>query len=352
MKIINASQIKDLLFFAVILVLAILTFFIFKPFLGIIVIGLVLVELCNPLYYFILKRIKSKSLASAISTIIILLLVITPISLVILSAGNEAFTLKDTIQKYITDNQLFANNGIEITNRLNLFLHKLSVNYEINDINYEQIILSFMSKVIGTASSVINLLKNTINIIIEITLLIYTLFYLFKEHGNLRFAFKQISPLDDDMDELFINKFNLISKSIIKGSLIVGLVQGISGGVAFWLLGIDAPIFWTLMMTLLSILPLGSGFIWAPAALILILTGSVTKGILLLLWGTIFITNIDNYLRAKTLGKDTSIHPLVSFFSIIGGIQLFGILGLIYGPLIVILFLALYQAYKQKYNLK
>lgn len=342
------THLKELFFFFLLIALAAISFFIFKPFLGIIVISIVLVEIFSPIYYFLLKKIKNVDIAATLSTLFVIIVVIIPMIFILLIATNQALSLKDSLQAYITDNHLLENNGAELTNRINDFLASLRINFEFEAVDYKGAILNLAGSIVGSASTVVGFLKDIVNVIIAATFLIYTLIYIFKEHGNLRSTFKKFSPLDNELDNLFIEKFNAISTSVVKGTLVVGAVQGIAGGIMFWILGINAPLFWTLVMIFLSTVPLGSGFVWIPASIILLVSGQPVKAIILFLWGILVISSIDNFLRPKLLEKDAKLHPLVSFFSVLGGIRLFGILGIIYGPLMVILFLALYEAYRHK----
>lgn len=341
-------HVKELFFFFLLVALAIVSFLIFKPFLGIIVISIVLVELFSPVYYFFLKKIKNKDIAATLSTIFVIVIVIIPVVFILLIATNQALSIKDSLQTYITENRLLEDSGKELTNRINDILASLKINFKFEVVDYKGAVLNLAGNIVGSASTIVSFLRDVVNVVIATTFLIYTLIYIFKEHGNLRATFKAFSPLDDTLDNLFIEKFNAISTSVAKGTLVVGAAQGISGGIMFWILGIDAPLFWTLVMIFLSIVPLGSGFVWIPASIILFVSGQPIHAIILFLWGILVISSIDNFLRPKLLEKDVKLHPLISFFSILGGIKLFGILGIMYGPLIVILFLALYEAYKYK----
>lgn len=344
------AHIKDLFFFVAIITLAILSFLMIKPFLGIIVVSLVLVEIFSPVYYWLLRKVKNTDIAAILSTLFVVIAVIIPLLFIFLVATNQALSIKDSVQTYITENNLFENNGAELTNRLNTFLASIKINFRFEGVDYKGAIIDVASNIVGSASTIVGFLKDLVGIIIAATFLIYTLIYLFKEHGNLRGTFIKLSPLDNELDKLFIDKFNSIAKSIVKGSIVIGAVQGIAGGLMFWILGIEAPLFWTLVMIFLATVPLGSGFIWGPASVILFISGQPVQGIILFLWGLLVISSIDNFLRPKLLEKDIQLHPLVSFFSILGGIQLFGPLGIIYGPLIVILFLSLYEVYRHKYK--
>lgn len=343
-------HLKDLLFFFAIIVLALVSFLIVKPFLGIIVISLVLVELLNPVYYFLEKKLKRPVIAALLSTVVVFLIIIIPLVLIGLIATNQAISAKDDLSNYIQENRLLENNGQEITNQINNSLNQLGLDINIDSIDYSQIFDRLSGELTTTASSFISLLKNFISLAFQTIFLFYTVFYIFKEHGNLRKTFNDFSPLAKELNDIFIERFTSITKSIIKGNFLIGLVVGIAGGLIFWVLGIGAPLFWGLIIAMLAIIPLGGGIVWVPFSILLVLTGNTPKGIILFLYGTFFMGSLDDILRPLLLEKDAKVHPLILFFSIIGGIELFGVFGLIYGPLIVALFLSLYDVYRHKYK--
>ena len=135
---------------------------------------------------------------------------------------------------------------------------------------------------------------------------------------------------------------------MLKGDLVVAVVQGILGGLIFWVLGIGTPILWGALMAVLSLLPvLGTGLVWAPAAIYLLLTGSVWKGIVLLAFGTLVISTIDNVLRPVLVGTDVKMPSYVVLVSSLGGIAIFGINGFVIGPLLAALFLTAWEMYLQ-----
>ena len=161
----------------------------------------------------------------------------------------------------------------------------------------------------------------------------------------------RMSPLRDDHDRMLMKRFVSISRATIKGTMLVGVVQGILGGLAFWIVGIPSPFVWGLSMTFFSIIPMiGSGIIWFPAGIILLLLGNIWQGLFVLGVGMGVVSTIDNILRPKLVGRDTHMHPLLVFFATLGGISLFGLLGFIIGPIIVALFLALAEIYTTEFQ--
>jgi len=134
----------------------------------------------------------------------------------------------------------------------------------------------------------------------------------------------------------------------IYGGILIAAIQGVLGGLSFWILGISSPVFWGTAMALLSFIPLGgTAFIWAPASLLFFIQGAFLKGLVLLGIGVFVISMVDNFLRPLFVGVRTNIHPLLLLFAVLGGIQVFGMIGLVAGPLIASLCITLIGIYIQ-----
>ena len=140
-----------------------------------------------------------------------------------------------------------------------------------------------------------------------------------------------------------------MTRATLKGSLLVGLVQGALGGLMFWILGIRAPFFWGVIMAMLSLLPLvGPAIVWAPAAIILMATGSVTKGIILVIGGVLAVGTVDNILRPLLVGRETRMPDYMILLSTLGGLSVFGMAGFVAGPVIAALFLSVWDMFAQE----
>ena len=143
-----------------------------------------------------------------------------------------------------------------------------------------------------------------------------------------------------------LEKFVSVSRATLKGTILIGAAQGVLGGVAFWAVGLDGAIFWGTVMTVLSIIPgVGSALIWVPAAIILITTGEVWRGIALAAFCALVVGSVDNMLRPRLVGQDTKMHELLIFFSTLGGLLLFGAMGFILGPILAALFVTAWEMF-------
>jgi predicted PurR-regulated permease PerM len=158
-------------------------------------------------------------------------------------------------------------------------------------------------------------------------------------------------PLHSDEKELLKDRFLSITRATIKGTLVIGVIQGTMAGLAFYFTGIPNAAFWGVLMVVLSILPLiGSALIWVPACLILFATGAVTKAIALGLFCALIVGSVDNVLRPWLVGRDTKLHDLVILFSTLGGIVVIGPLGFIIGPVLAGLFVTSWQIFGIAYR--
>ncbi|MGB3222967.1 MAG: AI-2E family transporter, partial [Desulforhopalus sp.] len=174
----------------------------------------------------------------------------------------------------------------------------------------------------------------------------YVMFY-FLTMGNLlleKILF--FLPLDDFNERLLLNRFTSVTRATIKGTLIIGIMQGTICGIAFAIAGIEGPVFWGSVMAVMSIIPaFGTAIIWFPALVILGLTGNFVGVIVLLVLCGLIAGNLDNIVRPRLVGKDTEMHDLFVLFGTLGGISMFGLLGIIIGPIVAALFITIWEIY-------
>lgn len=191
------------------------------------------------------------------------------------------------------------------------------------------------------AAQAINFGQNTIRLLIGFFVMIYVLFFLLRDGRAIMRGVAAAIPLRANYQSELAKHFVLTIRAVVKGSLVVALVQGALGGLIFWFLGIRAPLVWGLGMAVLSLLPVvGTGMIWVPVAAYLIFNGSIWQGILLLAYGVLAIQMADNLLRPILVGKGAQIPDYVVLVTMLGGIAVFGVNGFVFGPVIAALFLA------------
>lgn len=192
---------------------------------------------------------------------------------------------------------------------------------------------------------------STMNFIFLFFVMLYTMFFFIKEGDAMLARIMRFLPLTDNVKQRLLERFTTVARATIKGTVVIGFIQGGLAGLAFWAVGIDSAVFWGAIMTVLSIIPaVGSALVWVPAVIILFLAGHIAKAVGLLLFCSLLVGSIDNLLRPWLVGRDTELHELLIFFGTLGGISLFGIIGFIIGPIIAALFVTLWDIYAETFS--
>ncbi|MBD3300719.1 MAG: AI-2E family transporter [Candidatus Moranbacteria bacterium] len=330
---------------ALIILVGIEVWLIFKPFVLAIFIAFLLSRFFKPWYEYLKEKFKGRSsLASIVTCIVIFIILVVPIVIAASLVVNEAISINQTIEENNWQEKI--NKFLE-TPRIEALTGKyVNINFESKEfVGFLKNASNFVVK------ALINISSGTFNFFTMIFFMFFTLYYLFKDGDRILKRVMKLSPLKDKQEKILIKKFISISKATIKGSLVVAVIQGVILGILFAFTQVPSPAFWGFITIPLALIPLiGAFLIWLPAAVIKILFGHYIQGIVIIIVGTVIISNIDNLLRAKLVGNETKLHQLLVFFSTIGGIGLFGPLGFIIGPVLVVLFKSLMEIYEIEFK--
>jgi len=354
----QALELKTLVFLILMVVISILTFNVFSRYLNIIIVSLVIVQVFHPLFRFLRDKLKSTGIATFLSVLSVLMLLIIPLTLILILIVTE-------VRGLASSNLIFANiTNLEgsinnLINGVNEFLRQYNIELTITQINLTEII-SNLDQSAFIQGQLIPLVRDIASlsgeILFTIFLLILSLIYLFPSYDKLPETLSRISPLDNDVDRLFFSRFRDTIKGVVKGSLVVAILQATAVIVPLIILQVGAPVLLWIIMIILSIIPIGSGLVWGPISLAIILNGiqtgspiTIVIGIALFVYSAIIINVIDTTVRPRLMRNSVNLHPLITIFSVIGGIGIFGVLGILYGPLIVVLFLTIMEVYRTKY---
>src|SRR4029450_6144313 len=178
----------------------------------------------------------------------------------------------------------------------------------------------------------------------QFVVMLYTMFFFLLGGPGLLRGVLAYLPLTEGDKERMIERFVSVTRATLKGSGLIGIAQGTLSGLAFWAVGIDGALFWGAMMAVLSIIPgIGGALVWVPTAVVLAATGQVWRGIGLAAFCALVVGSVDNVLRPILVGHDTQMHELMIFFSTLGGLLLFGAMGVILGPILPALFLTVWE---------
>ncbi|OGI16225.1 MAG: hypothetical protein A3E38_01840 [Candidatus Moranbacteria bacterium RIFCSPHIGHO2_12_FULL_54_9] len=334
-------------FFLLLFAVGVVVFFIFQPFLTAIVAAAILAALFKGTYHFFEKWTRGHRVSSALLTcLVVFAILVTPVILVFSLAIGEANALYHTLAEESALERVINQTigSVRDVPYLRVFFDPQTLNSEriLDDVK------QFSQNAIGLLQAAY---QGITHFVFWIFVMFFTLFYFLIDGKRTLKYLMQLSPLRDEHDKLLIKKFVSISRATLKGTIVVSVLQGLLGGVTFWIAGIPSPAIWGLVMVLLSIIPMvGSALLWVPAGIVMILLGDIWQGIFILSVGAGIISVVDNVLRPKLVGKDTQMHPLMVFFATLGGIAFFGLPGFIIGPIIVSLFMALGDIYSIEFG--
>lgn len=194
------------------------------------------------------------------------------------------------------------------------------------------------------ANSALAIGQDTLRTTVFFFLMLYLLYFFLKDGHRILDGLVHALPLGDDRERALLARFEEVSRATIKGSLVIGVVQGAIGGITFALLGLDAPALWGVLMALLSIVPaVGPALVWVPAVIILLFNGQIVSGLILLVVGAVIISLVDNLLRPVLVGRDTRMPDYLILLSTLGGLTAFGLAGVVIGPVIAAFFLTVWE---------
>ncbi len=336
-------------FFAILIGVSILAFFVIKNFIIPFIIAAVFATLFNFIYKWFLKIFKGKKgLSSVLSCFIIILVIIIPLTTVASLVVKEIQTL---VVDYSVQNN--SSPGVSIGGIAEK-INSISIlkRFGVENIIDEKALVSAIGNFSDSALDILGATYRSISHFIFVTfIMFFSLFYLFIDGDKMIKRIFAVSPLRDEYEEKLLLKFKSIIRATIKGTSLIAIIQGFLGGMLFWTAGVSSPVLLGILMTISSVIPsVGSGLIWLPVGVIMILLGNIVSGIIILIIGALLISTIDNVLRPKLVGHDTEMHPLMILFSTLGGIAVFGIAGFIVGPIIMSLFVALWDIYSLEFR--
>lgn len=351
----KAKQIRTIFLLLLIIILFVLVFLIFKPFLNIILWATFLSLIINPIYSKIIKKvgILSRSpflqkLTAAIFSLLIIAIIVLPIFYFIYQLYFEFKQFSVWIDSFI------KNENIISFDKLNGFVERLI--YKISGISIKFNIVDELVKIVKIKSvEIAPILTSTvtkvINGIVGLFFLIITIYFILTDGEVLIKYFKDIIPVENNYIDNFSGKFYEVMNIIIKGYFIIGIYQSVVFFLILLIFKYPNPFLFSFMSFIASFIPmLGATIVWLPITFIIIITQSVIKGVLFGLLSGFFVSTVDNFIRPKIISSKIKIHPLLLFFSIIGGIIAFGYNGILLGPLFLALLYSSLEIIKYQEN--
>ncbi|MBL8496825.1 AI-2E family transporter [Nitrosomonas sp. JL21] len=316
------------------------------PFSGAILWGTVLAIVFAPLY----RRLKdtlvqNPSGAALITIIIVFVMVILPLAMIATSLMQEAAGLYDMLHAGKLDFGIYFH---QVWDALPIWVQNMMAQSGLTNLGavQQKIVAGLRQGSQFFVAQVLSVGQFTFHFIIDFFIMMYLSFFLLRD-GDLLFRnIRQAIPLHAEQQRAIFTKFTTVVRATVKGGILVAALQGTLGGLMFWFLDIHAPLLWGVLMAFLSLLPaIGAGLVWLPVAIYLLATGVVWQGILLIAFGALVMGLVDNLLRPALVGKDTKLPDYVVLISTLGGLELFGLNGLVIGPAIAALFIVIWAIF-------
>jgi len=329
----------------------ILFYLLLKPLINIFLASIILTYIFYPLYKRIKKPLKNESLSILITLILIIIIFLMPFIFVASQIPKQAIGIYDYAKVNIVDKGFF-DASCENVNSLKCNTIKFITGS--GYFNLDNFVNGLFQKITGFATYIVVRIPN---IIVGIGLALFISFFLFKDGKKIINGVVVMIPLHKKYSDKLIEKFGRVTYSVVYAHIIVAIAQGALGAIGFYIFGIDSALFWGVVMAIFALLPLiGPAIIWIPASIFLIINGIIVneyfeigKGIGLILYGIFVISTSDNILRIKIVGGKGDVHPLTVLIGIIGGLSLFGLIGIFVGPIALSLLITFFKDFSGDY---
>jgi predicted PurR-regulated permease PerM len=314
------------------------------PYFGAVFWAAILAILFTPLYRRLSMTLNARrNLAALLTLIAILLIVILPAALVSAMLLQQGLDVYQRVQSGELDFVRFART---IMAGLPAWLTGILDDFGLTSLAglQEKLLAGLSASIKFFGSQALNIGSFTLEFVVSFFIMLYLLFFLLRDGSALRRRTRDAVPLSDDLQHDLSVKFTNVIRATIKGNIVVAVVQGALGGLAFWMLGIHGALLWAVLMAFLSLLPaVGTALVWVPVAIYLLATGEIWQGAALIAFGVLVIGLVDNVLRPILVGKDTKMPDYVVLLSTLGGMAVFGFNGFVLGPIIAAMFIAVWD---------
>lgn len=317
-----------------------------EPFADVLIWATVLAILAWPVHRRLLARLGRPALAAVLACLFVVVVVVVPVTIVsfavVAELGTAAHGLREQVAALLDPNSPRTGDLMRWVGRF----------VDLDQLRSQEFFVERIKQVGGTAAiRALGLVGDFMGLVVHLFFVLFTLFYFLRDGETIgRWVYHHL-PLERNQSEEIFQRTKEVIGASVYGVIIIAAVQGLLGGLAFWALGLPSPPVWGVTMMLLSMIPVAGAFVvWVPVAIYLLAVGHWVKALLLTVWGLGVIGTVDNLLRPMVVGHRTKMHELLIFFSVLGGLQVFGVMGIVLGPVVFALTLALLDIIRRVEN--
>lgn len=313
------------------------------PFTMPVLLGGLLVVLLLPAHDALCRALGGRrALSAGVSTVAVLAGIVVPLGFTTYFVAREVLAAAEIGRALLDDPALRENLAAKLPEPLQRFVLGTSENGE-----SQQALLAALS---STAALFKELLGMGTGLAVDVFLMSVSMYYFFLDGRRLFAEGTRLIPMERRYFDAFAQEFKDVAYAIVYGNTLTAVVQGALGLIGLWIAGVPHPLVWGVTMALLALVPVGgTALVWLPISGVLLLSGRVVEGLFLLCWGALVVSTVDNLLRPRLCGRRMALHPLLVFLSMFGGLAVFGMMGLLVGPLIASLFMAVVRIYRRDF---
>jgi predicted PurR-regulated permease PerM len=328
--------------------ISLLFILVIRRFLLAVLLAAVLAGLAYPLYRRLLRRVRGRRALASVATILVLLLgVALPLAGFLAMVAAEAVQVSQEAGGWFQEQRGRLDDLRRLVERVPFAARLMPEPGELAE-QFRDAAGTAGGALMGTVAAAT---RGTMGFFLQLFVMLYAMFFFLMDGPAILRQILYYIPLDPAEEEALLERFVSVTRATLKGSLLIGAIQGAAAGLAFWAAGVPGAAFWGTVMVVLSVIPaVGAALVWVPAVVYLFLVGKVVAGIALLVWCALVVSTIDNFLRPRLVGRDARMSDLLILLSTLGGIFVFGAVGFIVGPIVAALFVSIWHIYGETFR--
>lgn len=336
------------------IIVILLAMYFLRDYFVLIALSAILAFLFNPTYQWLIKKTKNKqNLSAGLTFLTVILVVALPVSALIAITVDQAFQFVENLRTTTDNSGSFTDAMNRLILELNTQLDKVpGVGPEL--LNFEEITNWFRDNAANILNSAVSIASGFAGgftaFITKAIIFIFVFLSMLRNQKVIINSLKKLNPLGEDVTDHYLAKMGSMTSAMVKGQFMIAVVQGLVGAILLRIVGFDYFVLWFVILTFLSIIPLGGGIIVLPIGAILLFTGNIWQGLVLILGHLLIVTNIDNVMRPRFVPKNAKLDSALLILSVFAGLSLFGFIGIVIGPVIMIVIFTTIQIYLEYLN--
>jgi len=317
-----------------------MVFLLIKSFFLAILFALIFSFIFKKLYNYLLKKTKNPNLSASIVSVMVILILLIPVYFIVLSLIDQTTYIIHSSETLLLN---FEKQDCSVK-----LCEVIKQNIDFSNINVKEYFNRISNYFYGTYSDIFNSITK---ILVNFSIFILAFYFLLVDGDSFLKYIKRVIPLKKDHKDALFYRFREVSSAVFAGSLLVAEIQGILLGIGFFIFGLPSPIFWAIVTTFFALIPvIGTAIVWVPVVIYFFLTAQYVQAVLFLFWGVVLVGLSDNILRPYFIKRKIEVHPFLVLISILGGIEVFGFLGIFIGPIIISLLISLLHLYHLNFS--